>query len=166
MPQSPAWSVHDFVLVTYRRMSERSLMEDDSTEVASLNAHPVMGYNLWKPDPSSSLQNLESSWWVIESSPSMSVGLSLPLWPVVTASKSLERGLVTLIAFSFPRLMKFIYVLSLKSFLPVWNILTEEIAMQVSLPLALAFISSSLPWCSLSLGEGDKSVHLLLRFGS
>lgn len=46
MPQSPAWSVHDFVLVLYRRMSERSLMEDDSTEVALLNTHPVMGYNL------------------------------------------------------------------------------------------------------------------------
>lgn len=46
MPESPAWSVHVFVLVTYRRMSERSLMEDDSTEVALLNADPVVGYNL------------------------------------------------------------------------------------------------------------------------
>lgn len=73
------------------------------------------------------------------------MGLSLPLWPVVTASKSLGRGLVTLITFSFPRLMKFIYVFSLKSLLPGWNILTEEIAMQVSLLLALAFISFSLP---------------------
>lgn len=73
------------------------------------------------------------------------MGLSLPLWPMVTASKSLGRGLVTLKTFSIPRLMKFIYVLNFKSLLPGWNILSEEIAMQVFLPLALKFISSSLP---------------------
>lgn len=73
-----------------------------------------------------------------------------PLLATVYSSITLGRGLGTLATFSFPRLMKFIYFLSLMSLLPECHISTEEIAMGVSLPLLLRVILPCLS-CSLSL---------------
>lgn len=72
---------------------------------------------------------------------------------------------MALVTFIFPRLMKFIYFLSLTSLLPGWNISIEGIAKQDSLPQALRFIPPSLLRCSMSLGRRDVDVHLWLSAG-